>query len=49
MAQKITWFVQAFAPNRGMLKPGKRDLASSAAGDQERRGLVDPLKGCRGD
>ena len=24
--------MQAFAPNRGMLKPGKRDMASSAAG-----------------
>ena len=32
MALKTSWFVQAFAPNRGMLKPGKRDMASSAAG-----------------
>lgn len=32
VASKTSFFVQAFTPNRGQLKPGKRDLASSAGG-----------------
>lgn len=32
MATKTTYFVQAFAPNRGMLKPGKREEAPTVNG-----------------
>ena len=32
MANKTSYFVQAFTLNRGLLKPGKRDLAPSANG-----------------
>ncbi len=32
MASKTTYFVQAFAPNRGQLKPGKREEAPSLNG-----------------
>ena len=32
MASKTTYFVQAFAPNRGMLKAGKREEAPTVNG-----------------
>ena len=32
MALKTSFFVQAFTPNRGQLKPGKRDVAPSENG-----------------
>lgn len=32
MAMQTSFFVQAFAMNRGQLRPGKRDLAPSESG-----------------